>query len=58
MNCEDRHKNCHAECQKYIEWKRERDILSAKMRKSREQENEVILFASHQREKWARRKRG
>lgn len=58
FNCNERHTNCHSECEKYIEWKRERDIEKGQLKKSREQENESWIFAVKRRAKWARRKRG
>ena len=58
INCADRHATCHSGCEKYIRWKKERDLKQSKIRKNHEKELEADLFSSKQRAKRSRRKRG
>ena len=36
LNCEERHKNCHSECEKYIKYKAEAEKVREKENKARE----------------------
>ena len=57
LNCEERHKNCHSECEKYIEWKRERDIKQTEIRANKTKYWETDGFKVKQIEKTRKRKR-
>ena len=57
FNCMERHKNCHSECAKYLEWKRERDIKQGKIRASRMKDWDIDVFKSKQVEKTIKRKK-
>ena len=56
LDCTERHKHCHSECSKYIEWKREHDIKVAKLRKAHELDIEVDLYRAKRRVKMQRLK--
>lgn len=57
LNCNERHTNCHSECEKYIKWKNERDIKQGKIRASKVKYWEINVFKSKQVEKTMKRKR-
>ena len=38
FNCESRYPGCHAECEYYLEWKREHDMIKAEENAERKKE--------------------
>ena len=44
MNCTDRHIACHCECEKYKEFKENKEQINKEIRKNAEKENSLITY--------------